>query len=259
MRRNSVVFSRELGSRPAFSGLCEGLGGGDRCPGHPREVWRGRAAGVREGQPERPRVSPRSTRARFGIAVAAAWLLVGPACRSEAGRSDHAPHDAPHAPPDPHARGAHAPAASGSPHDRGAPTLDQRLREVERVHGGAGPWAVAGYRMGEHALAKLGLERQSFDLEVVHRSPRSVQYSCIADGAAAATGASLGKLNLSLEEADEAHVATVYRRKSTGAAVTLRPAAAFAARFADVPRAELAARGREVMELPADQVFEEVR
>lgn len=57
-----------------------------------------------------------------------------------------------------------------------------------------------------------------------------------------------------LEETDVAHVETVYRRKSTGAAVTLRPAAAFAARFSDVPLAELAARGREAMELPADPI-----
>ena len=78
---------------------------------------------------------------------------------------------------------------------------DERLRAVAAVDGGAGPWAVAGYRMGEFALGTLGLARGSFDLEVVHFTPQSVQFSCIADGAAAATGASLGKLNLSLSDA----------------------------------------------------------
>lgn len=165
------------------------------------------------------------------------------------------PAAAPPAHADPHHGGAHepppSPAAPGG--------TDAQLAEVARVHGGAGPWAVAGYRMGRHALERLGLTPQSFDLEVIHHSPREVQYSCIADGAAAATGASLGKLNLSLVDADEASVATTYRRRSTGASITLRPTAAFRTRFKDVPREELPAAGRAVMELPEAEIFEEVR
>ncbi|KYF93470.1 hypothetical protein BE20_09240 [Sorangium cellulosum] len=147
----------------------------------------------------------------------------------------------------------HRPAAGSAP---GAP--EDELRAVAAIHGGAGPWAVAGYRMGRHALAKLGLPARSFDLEVIHHSPRNVQFSCIADGAAAATGASLGKLNLSLVEATEAGVETTYRRRSTGQAVTLRPSAAFRARFRDVPREGLEAAGKEVLSLPDAEVFEEV-
>ena len=75
---------------------------------------------------------------------------------------------------------------------------DTALGAVAAVHGGTGPWVVAGYRMGQFALARLGLPRGSFDLEVRHFAPHEVQYSCIVDGAAAATGASLGKLNLAL-------------------------------------------------------------
>lgn len=139
-----------------------------------------------------------------------------------------------------------------------ASPTDRALASVAAIHGGSGPWVVAGYRMGRHALAKLGLPEGSFDLEVVHRSPRSVQYSCIADGAAAATGASLGKLNLSMVDAEPATVATTYKSKSTGKTVTLRPSAAFAARFTNVPREKLAEAGRQVMELPDAEVFEEV-
>jgi len=112
--------------------------------------------------------------------------------------------------------------------------------------------------MGRYALAKLGLPAQSFDLEVVHHTPAEVQFSCIADGAAAATGASLGKLNLRLEEATEANVATTYRRKSTGQSLVLRPTSSFAARFRDVPREKLAEAGRVVLALPDDAIFEEV-
>ena len=110
--------------------------------------------------------------------------------------------------------------------------------------------------MGEHALRALGIPRGSFDLEVVHHSPREVQYACIADGASAATGASLGKLNLSLEGAAAPDTRTVYRRRSTQQAITLRISKAFATRFLDVPRERLADAGREAMQLPETDVFE---
>ncbi|WP_437827456.1 FmdE family protein [Sorangium sp. So ce1153] len=173
---------------------------------------------------------------------------------------------APHpAGPSGHAQGAAQHAHGPARHDHGrapgppsADAQDEELRAVAAIHGGAGPWAVAGYRMGRYALAKLGLPARSFDLEVVHHSPRSVQFSCIADGAAAATGASLGKLNLSLVEASEAGIETTYRRRSTGQAVTLRPSAVFRARFRDVPRERLAEAGKEVLSLPDAEVFEEV-
>ncbi len=137
--------------------------------------------------------------------------------------------------------------------------VDAALGEVARIHGGAGPWAVAGYRMGEFALRSLGLERGSFDLEIVHFTPREVQYSCIADGAAAATGASLGKLNLTLADAVAPDTHTVYRRKSTGASIALRVTKAFAARFTDVPPERLKDAGREAMQLRDEDIFNAAR
>ncbi len=112
--------------------------------------------------------------------------------------------------------------------------------------------------MGEHALAKLGLPRGSLDLQVVHWTPKEVRYSCIADGAAAYSGASLGKLNLSLVEASAENVLTIYRDKKTGKSIALRPTPSFRERYADTPPAKARALGREVLQLPADQVFEEI-
>ena len=134
--------------------------------------------------------------------------------------------------------------------------VDAKVDAVARIHGGAGPWAVAGYRMGEDALRALGLERGSFDLEIVHYTPREVQYSCIADGAAAATGASLGKLNLSLADAAPPETRTLYRRKSTGQTLAVHVTKAFAARFTDVPFDKLKEAGREVAQLPDADIFE---
>jgi formylmethanofuran dehydrogenase subunit E len=144
-----------------------------------------------------------------------------------------------------------APAASVDP-------LDVELDRVAAVHGAPGPWAVAGYRMGRYALGKLGLERGTFDLEVSHRTPRQVMFSCIADGAAAATGASAGKLNLVMLDGTESELATTYRQKSKDRVVTLRPTASFRARYADTPRERAREAGREVLTLPQDQIFEEV-
>ena len=59
-------------------------------------------------------------------------------------------------------------------------------------------------------------------------------------------------------DADEAHVETTYRRKSTGQSLTLRPAASFGTRFADFPIGQARVFGKQVLELPAGEVFEEV-
>jgi formylmethanofuran dehydrogenase subunit E len=137
-------------------------------------------------------------------------------------------------------------------------SVERKLEEVARAHGGAGPWAVAGYKMGEYAMKTLGLARGSFDLEVIHFTPHEIQYSCIADGAAAATGASLGKLNLTLADAPASETRTVYRRKSTGTALALRVTPAFAARFTNVPIERLKAAGLDAIQLRDEDIFEAV-
>ncbi|HXX67980.1 MAG TPA: formylmethanofuran dehydrogenase subunit E family protein [Polyangiaceae bacterium] len=155
--------------------------------------------------------------------------------------------------------GSCASATTTSPTARSSGDVEAKLAAVALVHGGAGPWAVAGFRMGEFALRELGLSRGSFDLEVIHYTPHQVQYSCVADGEAASTGASLGKLNLTLADAAPAETHTVFKRRSSGQSVDLRFTAAFAARYLDVPRDRLAEAGREVMGLRDTDIFEVVR
>jgi hypothetical protein len=79
-----------------------------------------------------------------------------------------------------------------------------------------------------------------------------------ADGAAAATGASLGKLNLSLTEAPADDTRTLYRNRKTGQSLALRTSAGFRERFAGIPRGALGAAGREVLHLPDEDIFEPV-
>lgn len=177
--------------------------------------------------------------------IAICWTCVSLACAS------HTAH--------PGASSPHGHTHSSTPSGSIAPSGDQdaALATIRGVHGGAGPWVVAGYRMGVFALARLGLPRGSFDLEVIHHAPREVQFSCIADGAAAATGASLGRLNLSLEAATPAETRTTYRNKQSGASVTLEITPGFAQRYADIPRAQLSAVGIAVLQLRDEEIFRE--
>jgi DMSO/TMAO reductase YedYZ molybdopterin-dependent catalytic subunit len=166
-----------------------------------------------------------------------------------------------------HGGGRPEPSPTGSPgkmdgHGHGAAAASVQagahagaLDKLSDIHGAAGPFVVAGYRMGQRALRELGLPAGSFDLEVRHQSPAEVQWSCIADGAQAATGASAGKLNLSLEKAAREKTRTVFRRRSNGKSVAFTLQPAFVKRFLDLPRDQLLRAGSEVMGLGDEQIF----
>lgn len=139
------------------------------------------------------------------------------------------------------------------------PALDPdeaELAKVTAIHGAPGPWAVLGYRMGQAALEQLHLPAGSFDLEVVHHTPNKVQYSCIADGASAATGVSAGKLNLKLIESTEDAVYTEYINKKTGARLALRPTGAFRDRYTNADRTKAHELGKDVLRAQATSLFE---
>lgn len=135
---------------------------------------------------------------------------------------------------------------------------EEAVARVTAVHGGAGPFVVAGYRMGERALTDLSLPRGSFDVDVEHRSPAEVQFSCIADGVAAATGASVGRLNLRRVDAPDGTTVTEVRDRRSGRTVRYRLTEGFLRRFRDVPRPGLGAAGRAVLGLRDDEIFERV-
>jgi formylmethanofuran dehydrogenase subunit E len=135
-------------------------------------------------------------------------------------------------------------------------TIEAQLDQVAAVHGGAGPFAVAGFRMAQHALKVLQLEPGSFDLEVEHHSPKAVQFSCIADGAQAATKVSVGKLSLRWVEAPQEATETIYLKRSTGQKIVLRPTASFIKAFANLPHDKARENGRKVLALRDEQIFE---
>ncbi len=132
-----------------------------------------------------------------------------------------------------------------------SPEVDQILQAVTRIHGGPGVFATAGYRIGAHARQHL-----QGPLEVVHRTPFQVQYSCVADGLQAATGVSPGKLNLRLEEVEVELFETVVRSRQNGQELRYRLRPEFVQRHWNMPREEQAERAREVLQLPEEAVFQ---
>ena len=146
-------------------------------------------------------------------------------------------------------------ASAGSGRAGDDAVVAERLARVREIHGAAGPWAVAGYRMGERALKELGLPKHAFTLQVVHRCPARVRYSCVADGLQAATGASPGKLNLRVEEATAEAMRTVIRDQKTGRVLTFTLKPEFVRSMANLPHDRLEAEGRRVAGLGDDDIF----
>ena len=146
-------------------------------------------------------------------------------------------------------------AGLGQTVENGSRQIEVLLDRVAAIHGAAGVFAVAGYRMGERALHDLGERRGSFALDVTHRTPLEVQYSCVADGWQAATGVSAGKLNLHIVEARPEETQTLIRNKGTGQALVFRLRKEFLAKYLHVPEGKQKQAGREVAELPDDQIF----
>jgi formylmethanofuran dehydrogenase subunit E len=116
-------------------------------------------------------------------------------------------------------------------------------------------FAVAGYRMGERALRELGQTRGSFALDVTHRTPFKVQYSCIAGGWQAATGVSAGKLNLHLVEVPSNKMEAEIKDRRSGQEVIFRLRPAFLTTYLNLPQDKQATAARRVAVMPDDEIF----
>ena len=135
------------------------------------------------------------------------------------------------------------------------PSSAAALDQIAFIHGGTGPFAVAGYRIGERALKELNVSRGAFSLEVIHKTPNEVQWSCVADGVQAATGVSIGKLNLKLESVSRDAVETIVRDHTSGRTIVFRLKPQFVKRYLDLPHEKLQVAGREVLSLSDEQIF----
>ena len=90
---------------------------------------------------------------------------------------------------------------------------------------------------------------------VVHRCPAQVQYSCMADGLQAATGASPGKLNLRVEVAKAEGLRSVVEDRKFGRRLTFTLRPVFVKSIRDLPPDRLEAEGEHVAALPDATIF----
>jgi hypothetical protein len=145
--------------------------------------------------------------------------------------------------------------------DAPKPEETAAIKEVRFVHGAPehgvpGPWALVAYRIGKHALAKLGAERGSFSLAITHKAPREVRYACMLDGLLAATGCSPGKLNLIPEVVDgEDGLETVVVDKKSKRTLTYKLTPSFRDKIRDVPPAGFPVMAKLLDAMKDEEVF----
>jgi len=137
-----------------------------------------------------------------------------------------------------------------------ASTTASAVALLKEYHGGAGPWAAAGYRMGERALKDFGEKKNSFAIDITHRSPAKVQYSCIADGIQSVTGSSVGKMNLRWEKVAMEDLSTIAVHRPTGRRLRFLIRPAFLKAMLDVPHDHLEAKAIEVLQMKEDEIYE---
>lgn len=133
--------------------------------------------------------------------------------------------------------------------DDGDPAIDRTYF----IHGRTSPLAVAGYRIGDAALKKLKLTRAHASLEVVQYAPASAAHCAIVDGLQAATGASLGNLNLKLVAS--AAMYSVVRNKQSGQELKVELLPEFLKTMLETPAKNLLATAEKVGRMPEAQIF----
>lgn len=108
-----------------------------------------------------------------------------------------------------------------TPHYEPAPGDPAWLQTAATFHGHLGPAIVVGARLGMAGRAAVGAKGH-FDVEIVCRGPFAAPpRSCLLDGVQLATGATLGKRNLTVVLADD--YAVTIKNRMTGKTAVLRP------------------------------------
>lgn len=73
------------------------------------------------------------------------------------------------------------------------------IEEAARLHGHKGPWLVLGYKAGKRARELLKPESEH-DLYCIVKTSMGTPYTCAIDGIQAASGCTLGKLSIKVED-----------------------------------------------------------
>lgn len=123
------------------------------------------------------------------------------------------------------------------------------------AHGRLEPWVAAGYRMARRALRDLELERGDSRLVATHFSPYARPTIAMIDGVQAATGASVGKMNLRYKTVGLEGLRTEFVDCQSGKSVVLRLTDAALRELSALDESEAEAAAMRVLEMPEDDLM----
>ncbi|MBZ0258381.1 formylmethanofuran dehydrogenase subunit E family protein [bacterium] len=128
------------------------------------------------------------------------------------------------------------------------------LNQLERFHGHVGPFVAMGARMGEYAVTHYDIPRY-FGLTVNVECPASPPHSCLIDGLMVGTGATMGKRNIILKDAEQIRV--VVENDDTGeqAIFTIKPEVIEQLKQWEISAVPVDKRGRDTFKKTAEELF----
>lgn len=138
---------------------------------------------------------------------------------------------------------------------KGKVDVSGSMQMLRAIHGRIDPWAVAGFLMGERALIELGLPYGSEDFLAVQHGPRELPYTAMLDGLQAATGATVGKLNLKLKEVPAEDLHCEFFRLSSGEGVSYRLNPDIVAKLMAVDGHDAESLAVRMMTMSGDELF----
>lgn len=139
---------------------------------------------------------------------------------------------------------------------KGKVDVSGSLQMLRAIHGKIDPWAVAGFLMGERALIELDLPYGSDDFLAVEHGPKKLPYTAMLDGLQAATGATVGKLNLKMTEAPSEELHCEFFKLSTGKGVTYRLNEDILAKLMAVEGHDAESLAVHMMTMSAEELFD---
>lgn len=138
---------------------------------------------------------------------------------------------------------------------KGKADVTGSMQLLRAIHGDINPWAVAGYLMGERALAEHELGFGSDRLLALHHCPQKLPYTAVLDGIQAATGATVGKLNLRLIPASESDLRCEFIDMNSGRKLIYKIQPAMFDQMLSAKDGAARALALQMMTLPEADVF----
>ncbi|MDP8244608.1 MAG: formylmethanofuran dehydrogenase subunit E family protein [Candidatus Hinthialibacter antarcticus] len=128
------------------------------------------------------------------------------------------------------------------------------LIQLERFHGHVGPFVAMGAIMGEYAVTQYHIPRY-FGLTVYVECPAKPPHSCLIDGLMVGTGATMGKRNIILTDANAVRVRIENDDTGEQAVFTIKPKILKQLKQWEISAVPVDKRGRDTFKKTAEELF----